>query len=93
MVLLAPLTQHLYLHSLLEERERLCKVAHAELVLRVFFHVLDLKVEPLLVAFGVGVDLAVKVVSLDNLLLLRPHLFNIRCRDGLHLCPVQVPTL
>ena len=61
-------TKHLNLHSLLEEWEWLGKIADTHLVLRIKLGVFHLKVEPLLVALCVCVDLAEKVVFLNYLL-------------------------
>ena len=56
--------EHLHLHTLLEEGERLCEVADRKVVLYIAAHLFHLEVEPLLVAFGVCVHFAEKIVFL-----------------------------
>ena len=69
MFLLVLHTEHLHLHTLLEEGKRFRKVADAELVLRIYLCILRFEVEPLLVTLGVGIDPAEQVVALmDGLL-------------------------
>ena len=55
MLLLAPLTQHLDLHSYLEERKWLREVANAELIFCILARsrIFDLEVKPLLVTLRV----------------------------------------
>ena len=68
MFCLMPLTQHLNLHALLEQTERLREVAYAELVLGIVGGpcVLDFEEEPLLVAFRIRVDFDEQIVTLND---------------------------
>ena len=78
----------MHLHTLLEKRERLRKVADAEVVLGVVAgtRVRYFKVEPLLVAFGVRVYLAIQIVPLQNRLLALATLLDVVCaKIGLYL--------
>ena len=85
----------MHLHTLLEKRERLRKVADAEVVLGVVAgtRVRYFKVEPLLVAFGVRVYLAIQIVPLQNRLLALATLLDVVCANVLGLSPVKVARL
>ena len=54
------------LHTLFEETERLREVTDAEVIASQQFRVLDLEVEPLLMAFRIRIDLAEEIVFLDD---------------------------
>ena len=58
-------TQHLYLHPLLKQTERLCEIADTKLVSGLPFCVFHFEKEPLLVALCVCINLAEQVVLLD----------------------------
>ena len=54
------------LHALLEETKRLREVTDAEVIASLQFRVLDLEVEPLLMAFRIRVHLAEEIVLLED---------------------------
>ena len=85
----------MHLHTLLEERERLCEVADAEVVLGLLScaRVRHLEEEPLLVTFGVRVYFAVQIVSLQEWLSCLATLLYVVCADVLGFSSVKITRL
>ena len=94
-LLLGPLAEHMHLHTLLEERERLREVADAKMVLGLLSgaRVRHLEEEPLLVAFGVRVYFAEQIVSLQDWLSCLATLLYVVCADVLGLSSVKITRL
>ena len=69
MLSLTALGEHVNLHTLLEEAERLGEVANTEVVTSPKLRVLHLEIKPLLVTLRISVHFAEKNVLLDDCLI------------------------
>ena len=81
------------LHALLEETERLREVTDAEVIASLQFRVLDLEVEPLLVAFRIRVDLAEEIVLLKDCFVTSALHIDYLVNDRKGLDPFKITTL
>ena len=75
---------------LFKQREWLREVADADLILGVQFRVLALEVEPLLMAFSVGIHLAKEVVFLDHGLAIFSLLLDVLETDRLSFGSLEI---
>ena len=94
-LLLLSLAQHLDLHTLLKQAERLCKVTDLKFVtgVRAVPCVLHFEGEPLLVAFGIRVDLYEQVVALDYPLFVGSAPLDVLLAEVLGFSTIEVAAL